>query len=254
MDEQYTTFLSLEGALNSKFRGHIDRDWQIWREKHAYSAAADILVDADRAWLGRQGPNFRGIGHRQALRHLIASNVDQPFLDEIGCLVRLERLELEWPMVAKDLAPLLRLDNLQFLSIDSPRHISDFSPLLQLPKLRTLIITNPKKMASLDWLSDAQDLEVIGIEGGMWSPYKISTLKPLAGLRKLRAFLGVSTKLVDKQLFPLQECPSLEFLSVASFAPQEEFEQLRRHKPDLICSWFRQEMWNAIATGRRGRG
>jgi hypothetical protein len=113
----------------------------------------------------------------------LPNNVDQPFLEEIGGLPRLERLELEWPMVASDLSPLLRLDRLTFLSIDSPRSLADFSPLLRLPSLRTLIITNPKNMTDLEWLSDAHHLEVIGIEGGTWSPYKIPTLQPLAGLQ-----------------------------------------------------------------------
>lgn len=86
-------------------------------------------------------------------------------------------------MVAKNLTPLLRLGKLTFLSIDSPRHIAGFRPLLELPALRTRIITNPKKMTDLEWLDGAHHLEVIGIDGGMWSPYKIPTLQPLAGLR-----------------------------------------------------------------------
>ena len=152
-----------------------------------------VPIDAKNAWIGRQKLNYRDIGQRESLRHLISGNVDQPFLDEIGNLGGLERLELDWPMVAKDLTPLLKLLNLAYLTIDSPRHIADFRPLLELPALRTLIITNPTQMADLSWLVEAHHLEVIGIEGGMWSPYKIPTLRPLAGLRALRAFLGVST-------------------------------------------------------------
>ena len=159
-------FPSLGSALNDRYRGHAGRDWTEWAEKHAHNTADDIPVDATNAWIGRQKLNYRGIGKRRALRHLISGNVDQPFLEEIGELWELERLELEWPMVAKDFTPLLGLEKLAFVSIDSPRNIADFRPLLTLPSLRTLIITNPKKMADLDWLSEAHDLEVIGIEGG----------------------------------------------------------------------------------------
>jgi len=200
---------SPEGLLNLRFRGHDDRNWEEWRISYAYSNASDVPLDEERAWVGRQKLNYRGISERKALRHLIAGNVDQPFLEEVGALSCLERLELEWPMVASDLSPLLGLERLTFLSIDSPRKITDFEPLLRLKSLRTLIITNPKNMTDLEWLAAAHHLEVIGIEGGIWSPYKIPSLKPLAGLQSLRAFLGVSTKLIDKQLMPLAECPKL---------------------------------------------
>lgn len=239
------TFQTLESALNDRYRGHVNRDWMAWREKHAHGDANDIPNGATNAWIGRQKLNYRGVGKRRTLRHLISGNVDQPFLDEIGELTDLERLELEWPMVAKDLTPLLGLEHLTFLSIDSPRNIADFRPLLDLPALRTLIITNPTKMSGLEWLGEAHQLEVIGIEGGMWSPYKIPTLSPLAGLRSLKAFLGVSTKLIDKSLAPLTDCPRLEYLRIACVAPQAEFEGLKAAKPNLVCDWFRAEMWSA---------
>lgn len=244
--QELEAFPTLDSALNDQFRGHINRDFSVWAEKHAYQKASDIPLDATKAWIGRQKLNYRGIGERQTLKHLISGNVDQPFLDEIGGLANLERLELEWPMVAKDLTPLLALKKLSFLSIDNPRNISDFRLLLDLPALRTLIITDAKKMVDLSWLSGAHHLEVLGIEGGTWSPYKIPSLAPLAGLQSLKAFLGVSTKLADKCLQPLADCPSLEYLRIACVAPRSQFDLLKAAKPDLICHWFRPEMWAAI--------
>ena len=237
---------TFDSALNDHFRGHVGRDFSVWAEKHAYPQARDIPANATKAWMGRQKLNYRGISERQSLTHLISGNVDQPFLEEIGKLEELERLELEWPMVAKDLTPLLALTKLTFLSIDTPRSISDFRPLLDLPALRTLIITDAKKMEDLSWLSRAHHLEVIGIEGGTWSAYNIPSLSPLAGLKSLRAFLGVSTELADKSLQPLADCPSLEYLRIACVAPKAQFEQLNAAKPDLICEWFRPGMWKTV--------
>ncbi len=248
--QDFDKLSTLESALNDRFRGHADRDFSEWSEKHAYIRSSDIPIDAKNAWIGRQKLNYRDIGQRESLRHLISGNVDQPFLDEIGNLGGLERLELDWPMVAKDLTPLLKLLNLAYLTIDSPRHIADFRPLLELPALRTLIITNPTKMADLSWLVEAHHLEVIGIEGGMWSPYKIPTLRPLAGLRALRAFLGVSTKLADQSLDPLADCPRLEFLRIACVASQAEFDRLKKAKPALVCDWFRPNMWATLRSKR----
>lgn len=237
------TWTSLQSALNAQFRGHATRDFAEWRAAHAYEAAGDIPEAATKAWIGRQKHNYRGLGSRRNLRHLISANVDQAFLEEIAQLADLVRLELEWPMVAKDLSPLRALRSLTFLSIDSPRNIADFRPLLELPSLRTLIITNPKKMTDLEWLRDAHHLEVIGIEGGMWSPYTIPSLAPLAGLQSLTAFLGVSTRLGDKSLAPLGQCPRLTYLGIARVASRDEFERLQQARPELACNWFRPEMW-----------
>jgi hypothetical protein len=243
MNGAFDSYPSPESALSARFRGHRDRDWKEWGERHYFEAAAQIPEDAARAWVGRQKLNYRTIADKNALAHLIAANVDQPFLKEIGQLSRLRRLELEWPFLGTDLTPLLALKELEHLSIDSPRKLSDFSGLLELPSLRTLLITNPKRMPNIEWLSGAHHLEVIGIEGAIDSPYKIESLAPLAGLRSLRAVLCLSTRLADKRLSPLAQCPQLEYLSIARCAPRSEFELLRAARPDLVCSWFDPRAW-----------
>jgi hypothetical protein len=243
MSPVFDSYPSLDSALSARFRGHRERDWQEWTEGHYYEAAAQISYDAERAWVGRQKLNYQGIAEKTALKHLIAANADQPFLEEIGQLSELRRLELEWPFLGTELTPLLGLKQLEHLSIDSPRKLSDFSALLELPSLRTLMITNARRMANIEWLRNAHQLEVIGIEGAMDSSYKIESLAPLAGLRSLRAFLGVSTRLADKRLTPLAECPKLEYLSIARCAPRSEFELLYAARPDIVCSWFDSNAW-----------
>ena len=243
MSGAFASYPSIESALGARFRGHCDRDWQEWGEAHHYEAAADIPDGAERAWIGRRKLNYRGIAAKKGLTHLIAANVDQPFLQEIGSLSRLRRLELEWPFLGSDLAPLLALRQLEHLSIDSPRKLSDFSALLDLPVLRTLLITNAQKMPDIEWLRGAHHLEVIGIEGAIDRPYRIESLAPLAGLRSLRAFLGVSTQLADKRLLPLASCPKLEYLGIARCAPRPEFELLRQARPDVVCRWFDPQAW-----------
>lgn len=243
MSEAFQSYSSLESALSARYRGHCDRDWQEWSERHHYDVASLIPNEAELAWIGRQKVNYRGIADKPALRHLIAANVDQPFFEEIGELADLRRLELEWPFLGTDLAPLLGLRQLEHLSIDSPRKLSDFSPLRELPSLRVLIITNAKKMPDLEWLSGAHHLEVIGIEGAMDTPYKIESLAPLAGLKSLKAFLGVSTRLLDGRLMPFASCPQLRYLSIARCAARSEFELLHEARPDIVCRWFDPQAW-----------
>lgn len=237
---------SIEDALNAHFRGHSNRNFHEWSEAHFYEDAEGIPLDVTKAWIVRQKRNYVSIGERGALRHLIAGKVDQSFLDEISKISHLQRLELEGPVTAKYLSPILRLRNLTFLSIESPRYIEDFKLLLNLPSLKTLIITDARRMTDLSWLSEAHHLEVIGIEGSTWTDFVIGSLTPLSGLRSLRAFLGVSTRLEDQSLMPFAHCPRLEFLGIARIAPKEEFDALKSKKPDLVCSWFKPETWATV--------
>lgn len=241
MTEAFEPSASLESTLNARFRGHLD--WAEWNA-FATSDADELAFDAECAWLSRVKSSHRGIADRQALKHLVAGAADQAYLDEICTINALERLDLEYPVTARRLDGLRALKRLRHLSIDSPRHVTDFTPLLDLPSLKTLLITNAKHMVDISWLAGADHLEVLGVEGSMWTVQKIPTLKPLAGLRSMRAFLAVSTRLADHDLSPLAECPRLEFLGCARLAPRDEFERLHDMKPDLICTWFRPEIWS----------
>lgn len=243
MNAAFDTFPSFEMAFSDRFRGHADRNWNVWAERHFYASVADIPPQTDKVWLHRQKLNYSGIGDKKAIRHLIAAKVDQAFIGEIGNLVDLRRLEFESPLLAADLTPLLSLAKLEHLSIDSPRNLSDLSPLLELPRLKTLLITNAKKMPNIEWLRGAHHLEVIGIEGAIDCDYTIQNLAPLAGLKSLRAFLGTSMRLADPSLMPLAECPKLEFLGIAQCAPQSEFARLHRTRPDIFCRWFDPNAW-----------
>ncbi len=229
-------------ALNDRFRGHDTRDWQEW-STFATTDAAEVPPDATRALVRRVKRSHRGIGERQRLTHLIAGSVDQAYLDEICQLTGLERLELEHPVTARTLDGLTALRRLRHLSIDSPRNVTDLTPLLELPALTTLLITNAKHMTDIEWLADAHHLEVLGVEGSMWTVQRIPTLRPLGGLRGLRALFATSVRLGDTDLSPLADCPQLEMLGCARFAPREEFERLQARKPDLVCTWFRPEAW-----------
>lgn len=62
MPETFSSSRSLEGLLNLRFRGHVDRDWEEWQTSHAYAVASDVPLAAERAWIGRKKLNYRGIG------------------------------------------------------------------------------------------------------------------------------------------------------------------------------------------------
>lgn len=243
MEMSPEAYFALDGRLNDRFRGLGARDWSALA-KMAVRSAAHVPPDARLAVLTREKASHRGIGGRKALKDLIAGAVDQDFLDEICTLDGLERLELAYPVTARSLEGLRALKRLRHLKIDSPRNVTDFRPLLALPSLTTLIVENAKHLGDIGWLADAHHLEVIGIEGSMTRNQTLASLAPLAGLTGLRAFLATGVRLVEKDLFPLAECPRLEYLGCGRFAPRREFMMLHQLKPRLVCSWFHPGAWD----------
>jgi hypothetical protein len=229
-------------GLAPRLRGHADLNWEEWTQY--YTERADqVPPDAERVWLKRVKASHHGIGERRSIRHLIATAVDQPFLDEIAMLEGLERLDLEWPFTASDLSGLRNLRHLAHIGINSPRNVTDFTPLLDLPSLRRLFVENARHLREVEWLADAHHLASIGVEGSIWTMQPIASLRPFAGLRSLQGLFLTSVKLADKDLSPLADCPSLRVLQCARFAPRAEFERLQRLRPDLDCSWFDPASW-----------
>ncbi|WP_340589317.1 hypothetical protein [Erythrobacter alti] len=208
-----------------------------------YERATDIPVSASCARIGRENDSFAGLGKLSKLVELEASNANQDMLEEISRLSALQYLDLGWPLVAKDLTPLLALENLQVLKIDSPRHMTDFSPLSKLPKLERLFLTNAKHCDNLDWLRPLKNqLIALGIEGSTWTKHTIPTLEPLNGFA-LEALFLTNTKLADQDLSPLATMRNLRFLGTALNAPKAEFMALKARNAGLECSWFDEALW-----------
>lgn len=227
-------------------RGRYFFGWSEWSHRVAERADA-VPLRARHARLRRVGTSQRGIATRRKLKHLVASAVDQSFLEEIAMLGGLERLEFRWPVTATDLSPLRNLDRLERLHIEGPRDVIDFTPLLDLPSLRFLFVEQAPHLRDAEWLADAHHLEAIGFEGSMWTDQKLASVAPFGGLRALRGlFLGAVT-LDDPNLDPLADCPKLQVLQCARFAPREAFERLHQLKPGLSCSWFDASQWPKAA-------
>ena len=203
--------------------GTISRDWQEW-SRHR------LVGPRLTSRRGRTASGFRrtkaSSGRRRArsLRHLIAAAVIRT-TRMIAALDGLERLELEWPVTASDLAPLRRLTRLRFLSIDSPGGTSRTSPpCSSLPSLRSLLVENAKHLSDADWLADGDHLEVIGLEGGMWTRSGSRASGRSAGCDRLRGLLLHRCDCATRTSRPSRTVRRLELLSCARFAPPARFE------------------------------
>lgn len=207
---------------------------------------ADVPLDAISAMVARDKSSHRGLRERTGLRELCAFSVNQDYLDEIGHLRALEYLEIPKFFTAKDLDPLLNLQNLRILKINSPRNILDFAPISTLPKLERLHITNAWKMGEIDWLRPLKDrLRVFSFDGDMYRNAYLNSLAPLEGFDLVALLLG-NTKIGDTSLAPVQSMQNLRFLQASSSIPRSEYESLHRALPQLKCCWFHDEAWERL--------
>ena len=215
------------------------RQFEVWEEWERYATTvSEVPNDATRVMLYRNGNSSKGLSLLTTVEKLKARQVNQDFLEEIARLPRLRYLKLD-VVTAKDLTPLWDLHNLECLKVEGLRHASveDLAPVLSLAKLTKLFITNAKHIDNISFLSDAQRIESLGIEGSMWTTQVIESLSPLSGLARLQSLFMTSTRLKNTRLSFLASIPNLTVLECARFAPKREFDELRSAKPNLQCSW-----------------
>jgi hypothetical protein len=184
----------------------------------------------------REKNSHKNLSEFRNITHLLAKQVNQSFLEEISELVNLEFLILE-SVSAENIESLKKLKKLRYLRLDGVKKASEFSSLLEIPALKKLFIESANKLQSLDFLHDANNLSVIGVEGGMYSNQKINSLEPLSNLNELEALFLSSVQLKDKSLDYLSSNEKLKYLSSARFAPKSNFDSLRKLMPNLICKW-----------------
>ena len=198
---------------------------------------AEISEGSEAALFYREKNSYKGISSLKKLKYLKARQVNQGFLDEICDIENLELLSLSIISV-HDLSPLLRLKKLRVLRLQAVHRVQDFSHLSSHAGLEGLYIEHARNLTTLDFLSDSTKLTRLGVEGSMYTPQKIATLRPLSKLRSLEALFLTSVQLADKRLDYLSACKALVELTCARFAPKENFEELSRLMPGLKCQWF----------------
>lgn len=215
----------------------LDEKYREWMDWPGCATSVDCIDNlSSLVHFYREKNSHAGLSKLQNITHLLAKQVNQGFLEEITKLENLEYLEME-TVTAEDIRQLKNLTKLRYLKISGIRKISDFTALLEIVGLRKLFIENAKQLKSVDFLANAHNLVVLGVEGGMYTKQQIFSLQPLSKLAKLEALYLSSVQLEDKNLDCLSGNPKLEYLSSARFAPKSSFVSLRKQMPNLICKW-----------------
>ena len=148
-------------------------------------------------------------------------------LFEAACeLSSLEALYVKWGN-ADDLSPLSTLTNLRHVHLGSLTKVTDIRPLAAMKQLRSLEIENFKRVEVFDDLADLTELELLRLDGSIWTEQKIESLDPVGRMLGLRSFSMVNSRLKSMSFDPLLNLDKLEGFHTSWRFQESEFEKLR---------------------------
>ncbi|WP_457787608.1 hypothetical protein [Pseudomonas sp. PL-6] len=205
---------------------------------------SDIPSKTSHLNFKRVGDSHKGIGNCDGLHTLWATSVNQDFLEEICLIKTLDTLYLSG-VTAQDLYAVNTLPKLRRLLVVGASKLKDLAWLPTQRSLKYLAIENLKLVHDLSPLSQLVQLQSLAVEGSMWTPMRVSCLKPLSNLTLLKALFITNLRVEDHSLQPLHTLDQLELLQCARFFPHAEFMRLSAAQPKLNCSWFEAENWKA---------
>jgi hypothetical protein len=181
--------------------------------------------------------NLRRLAELTSLEVLWAGDVNEAQF--AGIVESIDPLYLSFDgLRAAELSPLGRLSRLQALEVRWNTKVSDISFLERLTGLRLLALSHCPKVHDLGPIAALRNLEVLDLSGGMWSTFKPDTLKPLAGLDKLRGLSLKAIRVADRSLEPVAQLKGLRKLELSNQFPTEEYARLSVALPQVECTHF----------------
>ena len=151
----------------------------------------------------------------------------------------LKKLYIKWG-VYPDISAITKFKNLEYLHIGSGAGVLRIEPLSELKKLVALSVQNFQKINDYYALTAHDDLELLSIEGDVWSPryIHIDSLDFLKEMKQLRSFSLIAARVKSKDYIPVLELENVEYLSLE---PRKEvktvYDQLVR-LPRLKYGWL----------------
>ncbi|MBP1840115.1 hypothetical protein [Formosa algae] len=105
-------------------------------------------------------------------------------------------------------------------------------------KLKNLSIRDFSKISNIDEIENISQLKSLSLEGGMWKPMKLDSLKSIAVNRNLGYLRLINLRLKDNSLKPLWNLSKLELLDISNQFPTKEIAGLSRVLLNTKCSLF----------------
>lgn len=191
--------------LVMKRSGEHPTDSQMKKRIAGWCEILPTLTDVRRVWLD--------------------CHVPKPLFNAVCEMSGLESLHVKWGSV-DDLMPLTALANLHHVHLGSLTKVVDIAPLSSMSQLVSLELENFKRVDKFDDLSVLSGLEMLAVQGDVWTEQKMESLKPIGLMDGLRSFSMINTRLRSESVEPLLSLRSLEHFNAAWHLSDAELAKL----------------------------
>jgi len=157
-------------------------------------------------------------------------------IDRVFRIIQPEYVNL-YQLLAKDLTCLEQL-RCKTLFADWNTKSLKLWDLKRNKNLRKLSIRDFSKISNIAEIQSAENLVSLSLEGGMWKPLRIDSLKPLINLKKLQYLRLMQIKVADESLEPIAELNNLKTLEISNQFPTKEYANLAVKLSKTDCSMF----------------
>jgi Leucine-rich repeat (LRR) protein len=106
-------------------------------------------------------------------------------------------------------------------------------------ELKALVIEDFSKISSIEEIGNAVNLDYLIIEGGMWTPIKLDTLKPLSNLLKLQFLRLANMRIKEDGLRLIANLKGLKELNVSNQFETIDYAYLSVKLPNTKCDSFK---------------
>jgi Leucine-rich repeat (LRR) protein len=153
------------------------------------------------------------------------SRVNQKMFEAACRIPNLRGLNIKWSGI-KTLESIEQLKGLHHLSLGASSQVESIAPLSDLTGLITLELEQLNKITDFSVVSELTSLEGLGIDGSIWTPQIIDTLKPLDKLNTLKYLTLTNARVLDQSLDPLLGLRQLERFTCGLSFTESEFRKL----------------------------
>ena len=162
----------------------------------------------------------------------LSEKANQAIFNDICKIESLEGLWLKWTSI-ENLDCISQLENLKHIHIGPSTKIPSLLPLTKLNKLVTIHLEGLPLISDFSCLTTLKNIEGLIIEGTMWKPQTIDTLKGFEKFDKLKYLSFINVIIADKDSVPLRRIKSLANLDMHYRWTKEDFQSLYNSLPNL---------------------
>ena len=196
----------------------------------------DVGLSEQGVTISRKTRNLERLAERPALRYLVARGPNDGMLFSIGTATSVEDLSLSGGTMT-DLNPLSSLLKLSRLSISVASRLRSLDGIEGLTSLQYLSMWRCAALTSIAPLAGLRRLRLVFLDGNMYAPMRIDSLTPLAELHDLEVIKLQNVRVRDRDLRPLHALKKLRRLELPDFFPRREFDALAAALPTVQGRW-----------------